>query len=126
MKPWPRYIRGVTDHALVRFLERATVPGLASVAELIAQHRDLDDTALLNRLHGRGVVVGYFRKLVQDDADANKRNAQALADGKFIIHGQYLPMVVSRHGYVITCNKHRHASESLLPLFGRWRAAASA
>jgi hypothetical protein len=130
MSPLPYRIHGVMDHAVIRFFQRVRMPGydMASVGDWIMRHRgELDDSAILDLLKSHGVVVGYFRKTIHDDADTHKRRAVAMPDGKWLIRGRFAPYVVTRGGYVITTKQLKlHASEELLPLFGRWREMANA
>ena len=72
------------------------------------------------------MVVGFFRKTIQSDADSHKRRAIAMPDGKWLIRGRYAPYVVTKGGYVVTTKQLRvHAGEEWLPLFGKWRELES-
>lgn len=117
MSHWPHRIYGVTDHALIRFLARAAIPGYdtRTIAAWIAELRrdDSDDSAILKQLADHGVVVGWFRKVIQDEVDAHKRAAQLMEGGRFLIRGPSAPYVVSRSGYVITTLR-RQPADALL------------
>lgn len=129
MSPWPRHIHGVTDHAVVRFFERARVKGYdnTAVAAWIKANRHLhnDESDLLKLLEESGVVVGYFRKVIQDECDANKRNAKLMEDGRFLILGASAPYVVTTSGYVVTTLSRRYMLDVVWPLL-RKRAMVSA
>lgn len=129
MSPWPRHIHGVTDHAVIRFFERARVKGYdnSSVAEWIKanRHRHDGESDLLKLLEASGVVVGYFRKVIQDECDANKRSAKLMEDGKFLIRGASAPYVVSTSGYVLTTLSRRYILDVVWPLL-RQRAMVGA
>lgn len=101
---WPHKIAGVSNHALVRYLQRVKGHDILSVISLLRAHPGIDrDYVLLGVLAARRVDLEAVRRSIRAEVDANKRSAVPWDNNKFLICGPTGRFVVAKDGVVVTC-----------------------
>ena len=102
---WPRYIFRVTDHAVLRYIQRILAVDVAAIkARLVALGAEPRDAVVLSCLEAQGIAVEAIRRELHAQADSRKRDAthKHVDDDRFVIPGKNCRFLVGKDGHVVT------------------------
>lgn len=106
---YPHRIAYVSDHAMVRYLERIEQENVASVRRYLVSQgmKEDDDPIVLQFLEARGINVKEHRMKILADAEIHKREAKDAAGGKFSINGRLARYIVNAQGACVVTVIHK-------------------
>jgi hypothetical protein len=111
MKPWPHRIRGVSDHALVRYLGRIEGWDIVHVAEWLKDEgHPVTDPMILWAMAQAGLDVDAARARVFAEVDDRKRDAipSEITPGHFMVTAASgVRYIVTADGRVVTTLRSR-------------------